>query len=422
MRASLGGGVQRPGGRKTHAPSTFRVLRRSTLAPRVGPGGGRAGGSAGESRGQERREAQEPLRRPEAPRHRPGADVGAHRRHRDRPADPNTWYVAVGSGGVWKTTNAGTTWTPIFDGQALVLDRLRRRSTRRTRRRLGRHRREHRRPARRLRRRRLPSRSTAARRGRTSASRIRSTSRKIVVAPARLEHRLGRRARTAVVAGRRPRPVQDDRRRQDLEEGAGRRRLDRRHRPARRPAQPRRALRRDLAEPAHRRRLHRRRARVGHPQIDRRRQDLDEARQAACPKADLGKIGLAISPQNPDVVYAAIELDRRDGRLWRSTDRGASWEKRSDPFRRRPARTTTRSSSPSPHALRPRLPRRRPDPGLRRRRQDVPPPRASRTNTRQPRDLFPPRRPRLPAGRLRRRHLRDVRPGARPGASSRTCR
>ena len=27
--------------------------------------------------------------------------------------DPATWYVAVGSGGVWKTTNAGTSWTPI---------------------------------------------------------------------------------------------------------------------------------------------------------------------------------------------------------------------------------------------------------------------------------------------------------------------
>ncbi len=28
---------------------------------------------------------------------------------------PNTWYVAAGSGNVWKTTNAGTTWQPIFD-------------------------------------------------------------------------------------------------------------------------------------------------------------------------------------------------------------------------------------------------------------------------------------------------------------------
>ena len=31
--------------------------------------------------------------------------------------NPSTWYTAVGSGGVWKTTNAGTTWTPIFDDQ-----------------------------------------------------------------------------------------------------------------------------------------------------------------------------------------------------------------------------------------------------------------------------------------------------------------
>jgi len=28
-----------------------------------------------------------------------------------------TWFVAAGSGGVWKTTNAGTTWTPVFDGE-----------------------------------------------------------------------------------------------------------------------------------------------------------------------------------------------------------------------------------------------------------------------------------------------------------------
>ena len=31
------------------------------------------------------------------------------------PTNENTWYVAVGSGGVWKTTNAGTTWTPLTD-------------------------------------------------------------------------------------------------------------------------------------------------------------------------------------------------------------------------------------------------------------------------------------------------------------------
>jgi len=31
------------------------------------------------------------------------------------PNDPSTWYLAVGSGGLWKTVNRGNTWTPIFD-------------------------------------------------------------------------------------------------------------------------------------------------------------------------------------------------------------------------------------------------------------------------------------------------------------------
>jgi len=39
------------------------------------------------------------------------SDIAVHPQHRA------TWYVAVSSGGVWKTTNAGTTWTPIFDGE-----------------------------------------------------------------------------------------------------------------------------------------------------------------------------------------------------------------------------------------------------------------------------------------------------------------
>jgi len=48
------------------------------------------------------------------------------------------------------------------------------------------------------------------------------------------------------------------------------------------------------------------------------------------PTEDKGKIGLSISPVNPDIVYATIELAQRTGGLWRSTDAGASWEKRSD--------------------------------------------------------------------------------------------
>ncbi|MGB5488212.1 MAG: hypothetical protein WBN06_12525, partial [Lysobacterales bacterium] len=39
------------------------------------------------------------------------ADIAIH------PERSSTWYIAVGSGGVWKTTNAGITWTPVFDSQ-----------------------------------------------------------------------------------------------------------------------------------------------------------------------------------------------------------------------------------------------------------------------------------------------------------------
>ncbi len=39
------------------------------------------------------------------------ADIVIH------PERRSTWYVAVGSGGVWKTANAGATWTPVFDDQ-----------------------------------------------------------------------------------------------------------------------------------------------------------------------------------------------------------------------------------------------------------------------------------------------------------------
>ena len=48
------------------------------------------------------------------------------------------------------------------------------------------------------------------------------------------------------------------------------------------------------------------------------------------PNSNMGKIGLAISPQNPDVIYATIELDLRTGAIFRSTNRGESWQKQSE--------------------------------------------------------------------------------------------
>jgi len=55
-----------------------------------------------------------------------------------------------------------------------------------------------------------------------------------------------------------------------------------------------------------------------------------EQLKSGLPGTDMAKIGLAISPQNPDVVYAAIELFRRDGGVFRSSDRGSSWAKMSE--------------------------------------------------------------------------------------------
>ena len=48
------------------------------------------------------------------------------------------------------------------------------------------------------------------------------------------------------------------------------------------------------------------------------------------PEGKWGKTGLAISPINPDVLYAAIELNRTKGGVWRSDNRGGSWTKMSD--------------------------------------------------------------------------------------------
>ena len=48
------------------------------------------------------------------------------------------------------------------------------------------------------------------------------------------------------------------------------------------------------------------------------------------PEEMMGKTGLAISPQNPDTIYATIELNNRTGGFWRSDDAGENWEKKND--------------------------------------------------------------------------------------------
>ncbi|MFA0964131.1 WD40/YVTN/BNR-like repeat-containing protein [Roseivirga sp. BDSF3-8] len=46
------------------------------------------------------------------------------------------------------------------------------------------------------------------------------------------------------------------------------------------------------------------------------------------PNVDLGRIGLDISPANPDIIYAIVEAADGKGGFYRSTNQGSSWEKR----------------------------------------------------------------------------------------------
>ncbi len=48
------------------------------------------------------------------------------------------------------------------------------------------------------------------------------------------------------------------------------------------------------------------------------------------PEGDKGRIGLAVSPVNPDYLYAIIESSDKKGGVFRSVNRGVNWEKMSD--------------------------------------------------------------------------------------------
>ncbi|MEM6477006.1 MAG: glycosyl hydrolase, partial [Pseudomonadota bacterium] len=51
--------------------------------------------------------------------------------------------------------------------------------------------------------------------------------------------------------------------------------------------------------------------------------------QSALPKDDMGRIGLAMAPSNPDMVYAIVEGQPEEQGVFRSNDFGQNWEKRS---------------------------------------------------------------------------------------------
>ena len=52
-----------------------------------------------------------------------------------------------------------------------------------------------------------------------------------------------------------------------------------------------------------------------------------EKLKSGLPSEDVGRIGMSISPVNPDYLYAIVEATNKDKGVYRSTDRGASWTK-----------------------------------------------------------------------------------------------
>jgi photosystem II stability/assembly factor-like uncharacterized protein len=52
--------------------------------------------------------------------------------------------------------------------------------------------------------------------------------------------------------------------------------------------------------------------------------------KSGLPSVDMGRIGIAVSPADPNVVYATVEAADGKGGVFRSDDKGATWERRNE--------------------------------------------------------------------------------------------
>ena len=140
---------------------------------------------------------------------------------------------------------------------------------------------------------------------------------------------------------------------------------------------------------------------------------------AGLPAGDLGRIGLAIAPTDPDIVYAIVEAAEGAGGIYRSTDGGADLGE-AQPLRGAGAvllAPRRRSGQQGPH-----LRDERPHPGLRRRRQDARAARRTRTSTSTTTRSGSTRRTRSITSSAATAASTRATIAARTGTSSRTCR
>jgi photosystem II stability/assembly factor-like uncharacterized protein len=244
------------------------------------------------------------------------------------PGNAARYYVASASGGVWKTINNGTTWTPVFDREGsysigwIVLDPKNpltvwvgtgeNNSQRSVSYGNGVYRSD-----------------DGGKTWRNVGLRASEHIGRIAIDPKGFEHRLCRRAGSVVGAGRRSRFVQDDGRRQDLEADSENQREHRRHRGGDRSQNPE-----TIYAASYQRRRHMFTLIDGGPESAIYKSTDAGATwnrlRAGLPAGDMGRIGLAISPVDSNVIYATIESGDRRGGIFRSGDRGGSWEKRND--------------------------------------------------------------------------------------------
>jgi photosystem II stability/assembly factor-like uncharacterized protein len=238
------------------------------------------------------------------------------------PKNPNVWYVASASGGLFKTENRGNTFAAIFDEEgsyslgAVKVD---------------------------------PKDSNVVWLGTGENNNQRSVGFGDGVyrsadagktwkrwgwrtrahpehphRPAQLERRLRDRDRAAVARRRRPRAVQDARRRRDVEERAARHREQRRHRHRMDPKKP------DTLYVA----MLQRRRQVGQligggPDSGIFKSTDGGAKWTkltkGLPTVEMGRVGLGINPKNPNTIYALVTAQKGEGGFFRSTMPGASW-------------------------------------------------------------------------------------------------
>ena len=242
--------------------------------------------------------------------------------------DPTTWYMGAASGGVWKSTDSGSTYAPVFDSQPVQAIGALAVAPSNPSYRLGRHRRGVGDP----RRRRHGRRHLQVHRRRRDVDEHRASHEtgrigRIIMHPDESGHRRSS-ARSAARPAR-SRSAASSARRDGGKTWQRVLFVDERHRLLRAsrstPNDPNVLFAGTWEVVMHTWAMFSGGAGQRRLRLARRRRDVDAVSQAGLPKSPVGKIDVAVAPSNSKRVYALIQTANQ-GSLWRSDDGGTSWK------------------------------------------------------------------------------------------------